>query len=64
MFEESFILLELAVLGDIKSDHFLLFVALCHDPSAVARQQKPEVEAADREAADEAIKEGREATSD
>jgi endonuclease/exonuclease/phosphatase (EEP) superfamily protein YafD len=63
-FEESFTLLDLAVLDDIKSDHFPLFVALCHDPSAAARQQKPEAEPADREAADEAIEEGREAASD
>jgi hypothetical protein len=63
-FEESFILLELAVLDDIGSDHFPLFVALCHDSSAAVRQQKPEAERADREAADQAIEEGREAASD
>jgi endonuclease/exonuclease/phosphatase (EEP) superfamily protein YafD len=63
-FEESFTLLDLAVLEDIGSDHFPLFVALCHDPSAAARQQKPEAEPADREAADEVIEEGHEAASD
>ena len=63
-FEESFTLLELAVLDDIESDHFPLFVVLCHDPSAAARQQKPEAESADHEAADEAIEEGREAATD
>lgn len=63
-FDQSFTLLDLAVLEDIKSDHFPLFVALCHDPSAAARQQKPEAEPGDLEAADEAIEEGREAASD
>jgi hypothetical protein len=63
-FEESFTLVELAVLDDIESDHFPLFVALCHDPSAAARQQQPEAEPDDREAADEAIEEGREAAND
>ena len=63
-FEESFTLLELAVLGDIESDHFPLFVALCHDPGAAARQQKPEAGPDEQEDADEAIEEGREAADD
>jgi endonuclease/exonuclease/phosphatase (EEP) superfamily protein YafD len=59
-FEESFRLLDVAVMEDIGSDHFPFFVALCHDPAAAAIQEQPQPEPADREAADEAIEEGRE----
>ncbi|HSP25449.1 MAG TPA: endonuclease/exonuclease/phosphatase family protein [Saliniramus sp.] len=59
-FHESFRLLDVAVLGDIGSDHFPFFVALCHDPSAPAVQEQPEPEASDLEEADEVIEEGRE----
>lgn len=59
-FEGSFRLLKIAVMPSIGSDHFPLFVALCHDASASAAQEKPEPEASDLEAAEEAIEEGRE----
>lgn len=59
-FEESFRLLEVAVMEDIGSDHFPFFVALCHDPAAAASQQQPQPEPADLEASEEAIEEGRE----
>ena len=57
-FEESFRLRDIAVMGDIGSDHFPLFVALCHDPAAPALQKQPEPEPSDLEAADDAIEEG------
>ena len=63
-FEESFLLLELAVMRDIGSDHFPFFVALCHDPAAARLQNEPEPEPSDLEAADEAIEEGREEATD
>ena len=59
-FEESFRLLEIAVMGDIESDHFPFFVALCHEPAAAAIQEPPQPEPSDLEAADEVIEEGRE----
>ena len=62
-FEESFWLRELAVLPDIGSDHFPLYVALCHDPDAARRQAKPQPDAEDLDAAKETIREGREAES-
>jgi endonuclease/exonuclease/phosphatase (EEP) superfamily protein YafD len=60
-FEERFTLLELSVLDDIGSDHFPFFVALCHRPSAAAIQDEPQIQSGDREAASDAIEEGREA---
>lgn len=63
-FEDAFVLLEIAVLGDIGSDHFPLFVALCHDPAATAVQEPPQPEPSDLEAADEAIEEGQEEALD
>ncbi|HEX7720091.1 MAG TPA: endonuclease/exonuclease/phosphatase family protein [Woeseiaceae bacterium] len=59
-FEESFSLLEMAVMGDVGSDHFPLFVALCHKPAAADAQQKPSPEPSDLEKADEVIEKGRE----
>lgn len=59
-FEESFRLLEIAVLGDIGSDHFPFFVALCHDPAAAQTQEQPQPEPSDLEAAEEVIEDGRE----
>ena len=59
-FEESFSLLEIDVMGHVGSDHFPLFVALCHDPAAADVQEQPSPEPSDLEKADEAIEEGRE----
>lgn len=59
-FEDSFRLLEIAVAGDIGSDHFPFFVSLCHRPAAEAVQEQPQPEASDLDAAEEAIEEGRE----
>ena len=59
-FEKTFRLIEIAVLGDIESDHFPFFVALCHDPAAQHIQQQPQPERSDVEAAEEVIEEGRE----
>lgn len=59
-FEESFWLMEVAVLGDIGSDHFPFFVALCHDPGAALAQDEPDADPSTREEAEEAIGEGRE----
>lgn len=59
-FEESFRLLELAVMEHVGSDHFPLFVALCHAPAAGDVQEQPLPEPSDLEKADEAIEEGRE----
>lgn len=59
-FEESFRLLKIAVMGDIGSDHFPFFVALCHDPAAAQIQEQPQPESSDMEAAEEVIEDGRE----
>lgn len=59
-FDESFRLLDVAVLGDIGSDHFPFFVALCHAPAAPDVQEQPEPDPSELEAADEAIEDGRE----
>jgi endonuclease/exonuclease/phosphatase (EEP) superfamily protein YafD len=59
-FEESFRLLEIAVMEDVGSDHYPFFIALCHDPAAAGLQDKPEPEPSDLEAAEETIEEGRE----
>jgi endonuclease/exonuclease/phosphatase (EEP) superfamily protein YafD len=58
-FEESFTLLDIAVMRDIGSDHFPFFVALCHDATAADIQEKPQPEPSDLDAAEEAIEEGR-----
>lgn len=58
-FEESFRLLEIAVMDDIGSDHFPFYVALCHDPAAPDVQDRPQAKPSDMEAAEEAIEEGR-----
>jgi len=58
-FEESFFLLDMAVLPDIGSDHFPLFLALCHDPDAAKAQTKPRPSSPKAEAeADETIRKG------
>lgn len=57
-FEESFRLLEIAVMGDIGSDHFPFFVALCHAPAAADVQDRPQPEPSDLEAAEEMIEGG------
>lgn len=59
-FEESFRLLEMALMDDIGSDHFPFYVALCHDPAAPDVQDQPQPESSELEAAEEAIEEGRE----
>ena len=59
-FEESFRLLEIEVMEHIGSDHFPLFVALCHDSAAADVQEQPSPQPSDLEKADQAIKEGRE----
>jgi hypothetical protein len=58
-FEESFMLLDIAVLRDIGSDHFPFYVALCHDIAAAAIHEQPQAESSDLEAAEETIDEGR-----
>lgn len=63
-FEESFTLLDIAVMRDIGSDHFPFFVALCHDAAAADIQAKPQPEPSDLEAAEEAIEEGRDASGE
>ena len=47
-------------MGDIGSDHFPFFVALCHDPAAAQIQDQPQPEPSDLEAAEEVIEDGRE----
>jgi len=59
-FEESFLLRAIAVMRDIGSDHFPLFVELCHHAAAAATQDEPQPELSDLDAADGAIEEGRE----
>ena len=59
-FEDSFLLLDVAVMPDIGSDHFPFFVDLCHDPGTARRQAEPERNAGDADEAGEAIDEGRE----
>jgi endonuclease/exonuclease/phosphatase (EEP) superfamily protein YafD len=59
-FDQSFMLLDLRVLDDIGSDHFPLYIALCHKPMAGARQDAPQPEPGDRGDARAAIEQGRE----
>ena len=59
-FEKSFRLLEIDVMEDVGSDHFPLFVSLCHDPSSADVQQQPVAEPSDLNKAEEMIEEGRE----
>jgi endonuclease/exonuclease/phosphatase (EEP) superfamily protein YafD len=59
-FEESFMLLDIAVMHDIGSDHFPFYVALCHDIAAATIQERPQAEPSDLDAAEEAIDQGRE----
>ena len=59
-FTQGFMLLDMAVMGHIGSDHFPLRVRLCHDPAAGRRQDAPSPEPSDLRDAREAIQEGRE----
>lgn len=40
-FEEAFRLLELEVMPDVGSDHFPIFVAVCHHPPSARIQAQP-----------------------
>jgi endonuclease/exonuclease/phosphatase (EEP) superfamily protein YafD len=62
LFEEEFVLLDLKVLPDIGSDHFPIFVALCHQPGATADQTEPAPDRDDLQDAKEVIREGRRET--
>lgn len=57
-FDRSFRLLHLQVLDDIGSDHFPLFISLCHQPDVEASQGTPHAAQQDREDARKAIDEG------
>jgi endonuclease/exonuclease/phosphatase (EEP) superfamily protein YafD len=59
-FEVSFRLLDIAVMEDIGSDHFPLFVELCHDPVAASTRAKPDLDPAQADDVREQIREGRE----
>lgn len=56
----SFTLVEMRRLRHIGSDHFPLFIVLCHRPDAAAAQPDPEPEPEDLRRAEEAIRDGRE----
>lgn len=58
-FESSFRLLDIAVMEDIGSDHFPLFVGLCHDADAAAAQAEPNLDPAQADDVREQIREGR-----
>jgi hypothetical protein len=58
-FDETLALIELRRMGRIGSDHFPIYIALCHKPEAAARQSAPQPDAEDEQEADEAIEEGR-----
>jgi endonuclease/exonuclease/phosphatase (EEP) superfamily protein YafD len=59
-FERSFTLSSMRCLPDIGSDHFPLFIELCHRPQAAPVQPRPEPEPEDLEDAAEAIRKGQE----
>jgi endonuclease/exonuclease/phosphatase (EEP) superfamily protein YafD len=59
-FEREFGFSDLRVLGDIGSDHFPVYAALCHAPGLADRREPPRPEPEDLKAAAEAIREGRE----
>jgi hypothetical protein len=59
-FESEFGFSDLRVLGDIGSDHFPVYAALCHAPGTAERREPPRPEPEDLKAAAEAIREGRE----
>ncbi|MBU4530738.1 MAG: endonuclease/exonuclease/phosphatase family protein [Hoeflea sp.] len=63
-FEQSFRLLEIDVLEDVGSDHFPLFVSLCHDPASAEVQQQPVPEPSDLNKAEEMIEDGRDEASE
>lgn len=59
-FEPEFALVELRVLGHIGSDHFPVYAELCHAPDTADARRPPRPSPEDLEAAQEAIREGRE----
>jgi endonuclease/exonuclease/phosphatase (EEP) superfamily protein YafD len=59
-FEEEFVLLDLKVLPDIGSDHFPVYVSLCHRPGAAAVQAEPAPDPDDLRDARQSIRKGRE----
>ncbi|UEM19802.1 endonuclease/exonuclease/phosphatase family protein [Skermanella mucosa] len=59
-FEEEFVLLDLKVLPGIGSDHFPVYVSLCHRPGAAAVQAEPAPDPDDLQDAERSIREGRE----
>ena len=59
-FHETLALIDMRRMGPIGSDHFPIYIALCHQPEAAARQSAPQPDAEDEQDADEAIDEGRE----
>ncbi len=59
-FDKAFLLLDLQVLDDIGSDHFPLYLTLCHRPEAGARQDAPAPpQPEDRKEASEVIQKGK-----
>ncbi|QDU08758.1 endonuclease/exonuclease/phosphatase family protein [Gimesia aquarii] len=52
---EDFRVVKLRTLPNIGSDHFPLLVELSYEPSAVATQEAPDLDAGDREDADDAV---------
>lgn len=63
-FEESFRLLDIAVMEDVASDHYPFFVELCHAPASPDVQDQPKPEPADLEAAEDMIEKGQEEARD
>ena len=59
-FEEEFVLLDLKVLPGVGSDHFPVYVSLCHRPGAAAVQAEPAPDPDDLQGAERSIREGRE----
>lgn len=55
---DDFTLIELKRLKNMGSDHFPIFIKLCHQPSAEKIQETPSAEPEEKEWADEKIKEG------
>lgn len=61
---DDFRVAEIRTLPDIGSDHFPLLVELSHEPSATAQQSAPDLDAGDREDADDAVKDAKAAADD
>ncbi len=57
---DSFTLVEMQRLGYYGSDHFPVLIELCLEPEAEARQEAPTADDADREEAQDKIREGQE----